>query len=98
MNVVSHSTLVTFYEKHPSAKSPLEKWYKTVRKTEWMDFNDVKIDFSSADFIGNQRFVFNVGGNKYRIVAIIRFKIQHLFIRFVGTHAEYDKIKDIQNI
>lgn len=98
MNIVSHSTFVTFYQTHPTSKPVLEKWYKTVRRLEWTDFNDVKIDFPSADFVGNQRFVFNIGGNKYRIVVIIRFKIQHIFIRFVGTHAEYDKIKDIQII
>lgn len=98
MNIVSHSSIVSFYEKYPDSKIPLERWYKIVSKITWSDFNDLKTDFPSTDFVGNQRFVFNIGGNKFRLVVIIRFKIKHVFIRFIGTHSDYDKITDIKNI
>jgi mRNA interferase HigB len=65
---------------------------------DWSDFNDLRQDFPSCDFVGNDRFVFNVKGNRYRLIAIIHFDIRTIYIRFIGTHAEYDKITGIENI
>lgn len=97
MRIVAHRTLVLFYTKHASAKTALEEWYTKTSKASWESFADVKRDFNSVDSIGNQRFVFNIKGNDYRLVAVVKFKIKMVFIRFVGTHKEYDKT-DCTNI
>jgi len=76
----------------------LRSWYKKTMKAEWKSFADIKLTFNSTDYVGNDRFVFDIKGNDYRIVAIVIFIIGKVYIRFVGTHAEYDKIKDIKNI
>ncbi|SEA11104.1 mRNA interferase HigB [Porphyromonadaceae bacterium NLAE-zl-C104] len=98
MKVVSRRTLKKYYEESPQAKNALEMWYKIVKRAEWTCFADIKKDFNSADSVGNQRFVFNIKGNDYRLVVIIRFSIQRVYIRFVGTHDDYNKINDIKNI
>ena len=69
-----------------------------VEKTEWKSHAELKQAFPSADYVGNDRYVFNISGNKFRLVTIVVFFQGFLHIRFVGTHAEYDKIKDIKNI
>ena len=71
---------------------------KFVEKTEWKSHAELKQAFPSADYVGNDRYVFNISGNKFRLVTIVVFFQGFLHIRFVGTHAEYDKIKDIKNI
>lgn len=92
MKVVSHRKLVEFYQKHPDSKSSIENWYLQVRSANWSCFNDVKIFSNSVDAIGNQRYVFNLKGNHFRIVVVIQFTHGYVYIRFVGTHTEYDKI------
>ncbi|WP_353959772.1 type II toxin-antitoxin system HigB family toxin [Belliella kenyensis] len=77
---------------------PLRFWYATTSKKEWSSLNDIKNDFNSVDYVGNHRFVFNIKGNSYRLIAIISFSAKKVYIRFIGIHAEYDKIQDIQNI
>lgn len=97
MRIIAHRSLVVFYEKHPDAKQALEMWYDIVKYADWCNFADVKKDFNSADSVGNQRVVFNIKGNNYRIVAVVKFRIKMVYIRFVGTHSQYDKI-DCKNI
>ena len=92
MRIISHRTVVKYYEKHADAKDVLELWYHTVKAVEWKNIEDIKQYFHSVDAIGNKRYVFNIKGNKYRIVAKILFIQQIVYIRFIGTHAEYDKI------
>ena len=75
-----------------NAKEPLVKWYQLTLLSDWKDFHSVKGTFNSVDSVGNDRYVFNVGGNKYRIVAMIHFGARTVYIRFVGTHKEYDRI------
>ena len=87
-----------FSEKHADAEIPLNFWYHTVTSKEWNTINDLKSDFNTVDYVGNHRFVFNIKGNTYRLVAIISFNAKKVYIRFIGTHQEYDKIKDIKNI
>lgn len=98
MRVIARPIIIDFYTKHADAKTALEEWYKKVQNADWSNFSDIKSDFNSVDAVGNDRFVFNIKGNNYRIVALILFAPKHLYIRFIGTHAEYDKITDIQNI
>ena len=76
----------------PSQKLPLRIWFKKVEQAKWKNINHLKNEFPFADYVGNNRVVFDIKGNKYRIVVIIFFDGQKTYIRFVGTHAEYDKI------
>jgi mRNA interferase HigB len=91
MNIVSHKRLYEFYQKHGEAKVPLEYWFKNAKSAKWKCFADIKKDFNSVDSIGNQRYIFNIKGNEYRLVVVIQFIHGYIYIRFVGTHAEYDK-------
>lgn len=92
MRIIAHRTLVLFYTKHSSAKSALEEWYTKVSKANWETFADIKKDFNSVDSIGDQRYIFNIKGNDYRLVAVVKFRIKMVYIRYVGTHKDYDKI------
>ena len=87
-----------FYTEYNDAKTALEEWYEKVSKADWDSFADVRQMFNSADGVGNNRVVFNIKGNKYRLVALILYKIKMVYIRFVGTHQSYEKIEDIKNI
>ena len=98
MRVIARSTLVTYYTKNPQSKVALEDWYNKTKEAQWECFADIKKTFNSVDSVGNKRFVFNIKGNDYRLIVLIKFTVSHVLIRFVGTHEEYDKIKDIQNI
>ena len=70
----------------------MERWYQTAEAAQWTSFSDIREDFGSADSVGNQHYVFNIRGNKYRLVVVVKFLMGYVFIRFVGTHEEYDKI------
>lgn len=92
MHVISKKMLREFWEKYPKARTPLEEWYHVARVAEWESFADVRETRADADQIG--RFtVFDIGGNKYRLIATIHFNRGKLFVRRVLTHAEYDKGK-----
>lgn len=94
MHIISKKTLTDYYSKHPQSKEALEDWYSKTRKSHWMTFADIKATFNSVDSVGNQHYVFNIKGNDFRLIVVIQFHHQHVFIRFVGTHAEYDKLTD----
>ena len=98
MRIIAKSTLVEYYTKNPQAKSALEEWSEKTKKSEWTCFADMKNTFNSVDAVGNQRYVFNIKGNDYRLIVLILFTPKTVYIRFVGTHKEYDAIKDIQYI
>lgn len=98
MRVIKKKTLVDFYTKEPKAKDALEYWYDKTTKAAWTCYADMKKTFNSVDSVGNQHYVFNIKGNDYRLVVVVKFTISQVLIRFVGTHQEYDKIKDIKNI
>jgi mRNA interferase HigB len=92
MVVITKTRLISFYELETIAREPLLKWYQITLLCDWQDFHDVKETFNSVDSIGNDRYVFNVAGNKYRIVAMIHFSTRTVYIRFIGTHKQYHKI------
>ena len=92
MVIISKTILVDFGGEHADAIDALNKWHKTCKKANWKNLNELKKTFSTVDFVNNDRYVFNIKGNKYRLVAMIFFDIRTMFIRFIGTHAEYDKI------
>jgi mRNA interferase HigB len=87
-----------FIAKHADADVPLRDWYKRVTKVDWNTFADMKQTFNTVDYVGNDRYVFDIKGNNYRVVAIVLFVNKKVYMRFVGTHDEYDKIRDIKNI
>lgn len=94
MVIIAHKALWGFYETRgrEDSKEALECWYATVKNAQWKNFAELKAVYPKTDYIGNDRYVFNIKGNKYRIVAMILFQIRIVYIRFVGTHKEYDKI------
>lgn len=98
MRVVTPRKLKEFSEKHPQAKIPLLNWYDVTRNATWSNLHDIKQHFNSVDFVGNNRFVFNIKGNDFRLIAIIIFASKKVYIRFLGTHAEYDKLKDASEV
>lgn len=97
MRIVSRRTLVLFYKKHADAETAIEEWIKKTEKADWSCAADVKRTFNSVDSVGNQHYVFNIKGNDYRLVAVIKFQIKMVYIRFIGKHKEYDQI-DSTNI
>ena len=94
MKVVSHRRLREFYEAkgREDARVVLMRWLYIAIKAEWKSLSDIKVDFPAVDYTGNQHYVFNIKGNKYRLVVVVKFTIGNIFIRFVGTHEEYNKI------
>ena len=99
MRVITKRKLVEFYtsEGHGNSKVALERWYQTVSEAKWKNFADIRRDFPSADYVGNQHYVFNIKGNKYRLVVVIMFTPELVYIRWVGTHDDYNNI-DCKNI
>ncbi|MBK7937797.1 MAG: type II toxin-antitoxin system HigB family toxin [Lewinellaceae bacterium] len=97
MVVISNSILRDFGLKHWDAIEALNDWYYVVKDADWSNLNELRQTFNSVDYVGNDRFVFNVRGNRYRLVAMIFFNRRTIYIRFIGTHAEYDKI-DVASI
>ncbi len=92
MRIFTEQALKQFAKEHPDALVPLQVWSSVVKSSRWSCFADIKKDFNTVDAIGKQRYVFDIKGNTYRIVAVIKFTIGFVYIRFVGTHQEYDKI------
>lgn len=90
--VISLTKLREFYAIHADAKDALNNWYRLVLQSDWSNYHEMKDMFNSVDSVGNDRYVFNIRGNNYRIVALIFFDIRTIYIRFVGTHAAYNKI------
>ena len=98
MRIIAKSTLVHYYERNPQAKTALEEWYEKTKLAEWKNFADIRQTFATVSQVGRQHYVFNIKGNDFRLVVVIQFTPRVVYIRFVGTHAEYDRIKDIQTL
>jgi mRNA interferase HigB len=92
MQIVSRKPLREFAEKHPQAEPLVDAWYRRVLRTTWNNPADVKRTYATADVLPDNRIVFNIGGNNYRLVVRINYHRQAVYIRFIGTHAEYDCI------
>jgi mRNA interferase HigB len=99
MRIIAFKTLREFYEKpeYSDSEMALRAWYQEAKVAEWTSPNDIKTKYKSASIIGNGRVVFNIKGNNYRLVVSIDYEFQVIFIRFIGTHKEYDKT-DVKNI
>lgn len=92
MHVISFNRIRDFVKDHPDSSVPLGRWYKRMKKGKFNSLNELRRKFSGVDYIGNDRFVFNISGNKYRLIAVVIISTQIVLIRFIGTHAEYDRI------
>lgn len=93
MNVISKRALIEFWTAHNQSEKPLKAWHMIARKAEWSSKEDIKQVFGNqVDFIGDNRAVFDIAGNKYRLIVRISFTFKTMHIKFVGTHADYDKI------
>jgi mRNA interferase HigB len=92
MRILSRSTLRNFWKTHPDAEESLKTWYSEASHANWQSPLDIKASRRNASIIGNGRVVFNIKGNTYRLIVSVRYDIGIVFIRFIGTHAEYDKV------
>ena len=92
MHVISYKRIREFIKDHPDSAIKLGRWYKWMKKGKFSNLNEIKRKFSGVDYIGNDRYVFNIAGNRYRLVAVVFLSTKIVLIRFIGTHAEYDKI------
>lgn len=92
MKIFTEKKLKQYAEAHPEARVALEDWASRVKRSNWKCFADIKKTFNSVDSVGNQHYVFNIKGNNYRLVVVIQFTPQFVYVRFIGTHAEYDRI------
>lgn len=97
MRIITEEPLKAYITLHPDTEAALKAWVKTVKNSDWENFADIKKSFNSVDNIGNQHYVFNIRGNNHRLVVVIKFTIKWVYIRFIGTHEEYNKI-DCSNI
>ena len=98
MRIITYKAIDEYSGLHPDAKLALDEWYIKSEQSQWSCYADVKQTFNSVDSIGNKRYVFNIKGNTYRVIVLILFVPKIVYIRFIGTHSEYDKIKDCSQI
>ena len=92
MRIIAKKILRDFWEAHPDSEQQLKSWYQETAKGEWTSPNQIKREYPSASFLVDNRVVFNIKGNHYRLIVKITYNYQMVWIRFIGTHAEYDKI------
>lgn len=92
MRVIAVSTLRAFWGRHPDAEQPLKAWYEEATKASWTQPADIKSQYRSASVLKNRRVVFNIKGNDFRLIVAVAYKLQIVYVKFVGTHQEYDAI------
>jgi mRNA interferase HigB len=92
MRVISKKILREFWEKHKNCEEQLKSWYKEAENAHWRSPNDIKLEYPSASILQSNRVIFNIKGNTYRLIVKINYDFELLWIRFIGTHAEYNKI------
>jgi mRNA interferase HigB len=92
MRVIKRTTLKEFWEREPAAEASLKAWFAEAERADWAEPADVKAKYRSASIVANNRVVFNICGNNYRLVVSINYPYRVVYIRFIGTHAEYDEI------
>jgi mRNA interferase HigB len=92
LRIISRKILREFWEKHSDAKQQLKSWFQEASKANWRNSNQIKKDYPSASFLAGNRVVFNIKGNTYRLIVRVNYDYGMVWIRFIGTHAAYDKI------
>lgn len=97
MRVIAKKALREFWTKHANSEQQLKAWYRETEKAKWTNINELKQNYPSASILTDNRIVYNIKGNNYRLIVKFNFEHQICWIRFIGTHAEYDKI-DANNV
>ena len=97
MRIIALSTLRAFWDKHPDSEPPLRAWYALASRANWRTPANIKDAYRNASFTANNRAVFNIKGNDYRLVVAVRYDLGLMYLRFIGTHRQYDKI-DVESI
>jgi mRNA interferase HigB len=92
MQVIAKRTLRLFWEKHPDAETPLRLWFARASQATWRTPAEIKADFGTVDFVADNRVIFDIGGNKYRLIVHVSYAYGRMLIKFVGTHKDYDRI------
>ncbi|MGA9327223.1 MAG: type II toxin-antitoxin system HigB family toxin [Salegentibacter sp.] len=92
MRIIAKRTLRNFWVKHADSEQQLKSWFREIEKTQWTSINELRKDYPSASILQENRIVFNIKGNSYRLIVKFNFEYQICYVRFIGTHAEYDKI------
>ena len=92
MVILTKSILHNFAAIYPNVEDALDEWYRKAKNADWSNFHDIKETFNAVDYVGNDRYVFNIKGNHYRMVTLIHFNRRTMYIRFIGTHEDYDEI------
>lgn len=93
MQIIARRTLRQFWERHPQAETPIRDWYTRVAAAVWSGPADVKAQFGTTiDFVADNRMIFDLGGNKYRLVVHVAYQYKRVLVKFIGTHLEYDRI------
>lgn len=93
MRIFSRSTLAAFWKKYPDAEQPLRAWFREVKQAKWRGTADIRARYATADFVAGDRVIFNIRGNNYRLIVAVRYAPLYLvFVRFIGTHADYDEV------
>jgi len=92
MRIIAKSTLVAFYTSHPETKAALEQWHSVTKNADWKSMNDVQAAFPKAKVLNGERVRFEIRGGNYRLIAAFDFRRRVAFVKFIGTHAEYDRV------
>lgn len=92
MRVIAKKVLREFWAKHPDCEQQLKSWYREAEKSEWKNTHEIKKEYPSASIVGKNRVIFNIKGNNYRLIVKINFHYQMMWIRYIGTHKEYNKV------
>ena len=92
MRIITRGTLRDFWEKYPDAEQELKYWHQKIKNANYQAANEVIADNPRADTVGNNRIVFNICRNRYRLITMFKYQVQRVYIRFIGTHKEYDRI------
>ena len=93
MIIISRKIIAEFGAREPRSLDSLNTWFKQTKEANWKNFSEVRRSFNSVDSVGNDRYVFNIKGNDYRLIALIHFNIRTLYILFIGTHNDYNKVR-----
>ncbi len=92
VRIIAKKTLVLFWKKHEDCEQQLKSWFDETASANWLSTKDIKINYPSASFLNDNRVVFNIKGNSYRLIVKINYKYKMVWIRFIGTHAQYNKV------
>ena len=92
MRIIARRTLRVFWEGHADAQQPIKAWYQDATKARWSSPQDIKNTYANASIINSERVVFNIKGNDYRLIVAVNYTLQIVFVKFIGTHSEYDRV------